>query len=127
MGESRLWCSFAHRRCAADIRRISELRSASPYNGFSGGLHCASNRWISSIRFDKAELMRAWRFALIAYLSEAMKKNVLHCDLSSEQIRLLLATQYEREWNIFLSRAGSKAYWLKHDGRYIRRPPVAQH
>jgi len=93
----------------------------------AGGLHCASNRWISSIRFDKAELMRAWRFALIAYLSEAMKKNVLHCDLSSEQIRLLLATQYEREWNIFLSRAGSKAYWLKHDGRYIRRPPVAQH
>jgi len=22
---------------------------------------------------------------------------------------------------------GSKAYWQKHDGRYIRRPPVAQH
>ena len=26
-----------------------------------------------------------------------------------------------------MSRNGSKAYRLKHDGRYIRRPPIAQH
>jgi hypothetical protein len=36
-------------------------------------------------------------------------------------------TQYKRPWNVFVSRRGSKADRLKHDGRYIRRPPIAQH
>jgi len=39
----------------------------------------------------------------------------------------LLETQHGRTWHVFVSRAGLKAYRLKHDGRYIRRPPVAQH
>jgi hypothetical protein len=39
----------------------------------------------------------------------------------------MLETQHGRDWNVFISRRGSKAYRLKHDGRYIRRPPVAQH
>ena len=71
--------------------------------------------------------MRAWRYALVAYLAEAAKRNVLKCDLSSKQFLSILDTQYRREWNIFISRAGSKAYRLRHDGRYIRRPPIAQH
>ena len=93
----------------------------------AGGLHGATNRWIRHIKFDKAELMRAWRYALVAYLAEAAKRNVLKCDLSSKQFLSILDTQYRREWNIFISRAGSKAYRLRHDGRYIRRPPIAQH
>ena len=93
----------------------------------AGGLQGATNRWIRQIKFDKAELMRAWRYALVAYLAEAVKRDVLSCDFSSEQLLSILATQYRREWNIFISRAGSKAYWLRHDGRYIRRPPIAQH
>lgn len=39
----------------------------------------------------------------------------------------MLELQHKRDWNVFISRRGSKAYRLKHDGRYIRRPPVAQH
>ena len=93
----------------------------------AGGLQGATNRWIRHIRFDKAELMRAWRYALVAYLAEAVKRNVLKCDLSSKQLLSILETQYRREWNIFVSRAGSKAHRLGHDGRYIRRPPIAQH
>jgi hypothetical protein len=93
----------------------------------ASGLHGATNRWIRHLRFDKPELMRAWRYALVAYLAEAVKRNVLNCDLSSEQLLSIFATQYKREWNIFISRAGSKVYWLRHDGRYIRRPPIAQH
>lgn len=93
----------------------------------AGGLHSTTNRWIQHIRFDKAELMRAWRYALVAYLAEAVKRNVLKCDLSSGHLLSILKTQYRREWNIFISRAGSKAYRLGHDGRYIRRPPIAQH
>lgn len=73
------------------------------------------------------ELMCAWRYAVIAFLSEAQNRNVLRSALSAEELMTLFATQYERPWNIFISRTGSKAYFLKHDGRYVRRPPVAQH
>jgi hypothetical protein len=93
----------------------------------AGGLHSGTNRWIHRIEFEKAELMRAWRFALIALLAEARRRNAIKSNLSSEELLSMLATQYKRPWQIFINRRGSKAYLLKHDGRYIRRPPFAQH
>jgi hypothetical protein len=93
----------------------------------AGGLMESKSRWIHRLKFDEAELMRAWRFALIARLAKARKQNVLKSSLSGEELLNLFATQYQRSWNIFVSRTGSKAYRLKHDGRYIRRPPIAQH
>lgn len=93
----------------------------------AGGLQESTNCWIPRLDFDKAELMRAWRFALIALLAEAHKRNMLRSSMTDEELRSLFATQYQRDWNIFFNRIGSKAYHLTHDGRYIRRPPVAQH
>jgi hypothetical protein len=93
----------------------------------AGGLRESTNRWIHRLHYDKSELMRAWRYAVVAFLSEALKKNVLKSSLSREELQSMLKTQYGREWNVFISRIGSKHYRLKHDGRYIRRPPVAQH
>lgn len=63
-------------------------------------------------------------FALVAFLAEARKRNMLTSSLSGEELLTMFATHYKRR---FVSRAGSKAYWLRHDGRYIRRPPIAQH
>ena len=60
-------------------------------------------------------------------MSEAYKQGVLRSTLSFNEFQILLHTQHARTWNVFVSRSGSKAYRLKHDGRYIRRPPVAQH
>src|SRR5690242_826263 len=93
----------------------------------AGGLQESTNRWIARLRFNEKELMQAWRFALVALLSEACKKNILKSDLSSKDLQAMLAAQYKREWQIYVNRARSKSYQLKHDGRYIRRPPVAQH
>lgn len=93
----------------------------------AGGLMESKSRWIHRLKFDEAELMRVWRFALIALLAEARKQNVLKSSLSGEDLLNMFVTQYQRSWNIFVSRTGSKAYRLKHDGRYIRRPPIAQH
>jgi Putative transposase/Transposase zinc-binding domain len=93
----------------------------------AGGLMDSKNRWIHRLKFDEAELMRAWRYALIALLAEASKRNLLRSSLSDEELVDMFATQYQRPWNVFISRNGSKAYRLKHDGRYIRRPPIAQH
>jgi putative transposase/transposase-like zinc-binding protein len=93
----------------------------------AGGLQDSTNRWIHRLKFDEAELMRAWRYAVIAFLAEASKRNMLRSSLSGEELLTMFATHYKRSWNIFISRRGPKAYRLKHDGRYIRRPPIAQH
>ncbi len=93
----------------------------------AGGLQDSTNRWIHRLKFDEAELMRAWRYAVIAFLAEASKRNMLRSSLSGEELLTMFAIHYKRSWNIFISRRGPKAYRLKHDGRYIRRPPIAQH
>jgi hypothetical protein len=93
----------------------------------AGGLKESSNRWIHRLKFDEAEMMRVWRYSLIALLAEGLKRNMLSSSLSAEELMAMLATQYKRSWNIFISRVGSKADRLRHDGRYIRRPPIAQH
>jgi Putative transposase len=38
----------------------------------AGGLQEAKSRWIHRIKWDKDELMRAWRHAVIAFLAEAV-------------------------------------------------------
>jgi len=93
----------------------------------AGGLVDSKSRWIHRIKFNEAELMRAWRYPLIALLAEARKRNILRSSLSDEELVDMFATQYQRSWNVLVSRNSSKVYRLKHDGRYIRRPPIAQH
>lgn len=92
----------------------------------AGGLREAQNFWVHRLHFDERELMLAWRYGLIFLLSEALKRNALKSSVPREKLISMLATQSKRAWNIYISRYGSKAYRLKHDGRYIRRPPVAQ-
>jgi hypothetical protein len=50
------------------------------------------NRWIHRLKYDERELMRAWRFAVVAFLSEAHKRNVLRSSLSSEDLFNMLTT-----------------------------------
>lgn len=93
----------------------------------AGGLREAHNCWIPHLNYDKRELMLAWRFAVIALLSEALKKKTLKSSRSDEELMELFTTQYKRPWHVFISRAAPKRVRLKHDGRYIRRPPIPQH
>src|SRR5437868_5609278 len=93
----------------------------------AGGLRESTCRWIHRLQYNRRELMLAWRYAVGAFLSQAYKKGVLRSSLSSQEFQTMLETQHGRAWNVFISRESSKEYRLKHDGRYIRRPPVAQH
>lgn len=93
----------------------------------AGGLRESTGRWIHRLEYDRREIMLAWRYAVGVFLSQAYKKGALVSSLSSGEFQTMLETQHGRDWNVFISRMGSKAYRLKHDGRYIRRPPVAQH
>jgi hypothetical protein len=93
----------------------------------AGGLQESECRWIAPLRFNKLELMRMWRFAVVTYLWEALQTNVLRSHGTPEELKTVLKMQYKREWNIFIGRSMSKAQFLRYGGRYIRRPPIAQH
>jgi hypothetical protein len=47
--------------------------------------------------------------------------------LGAEDLKEVLKAQYERWWNIDIDRFKSKWQFLRYAGRYIRRPPIAQH
>ena len=93
----------------------------------AGGLQESKSRWVHRLKYLERDLMYAWRYAVIALLSAAQKRNVLRSCLSCSELTAMFAAQYKRPWNIFISRSNFKSHFLKHDGRYIRRPPVAQH
>jgi hypothetical protein len=79
----------------------------------------------SSIEFaeHKRELMLAWRYALLAYLDEAIKANVMKSDLNKDELGKILETERNRDWNIFVGSLVSKKIVVDHIGRYIRKPP----
>ena len=93
----------------------------------AGGLEESAARWIDRLRFDKSELMRAWRYALIAYMAAALKAGLIKRLTGTEDIKMLFEAQYRRPWNIYIGRIMSKAQFLRYAGRYIRRPPIAQY
>jgi hypothetical protein len=92
----------------------------------AGGLQESQGRWIP-IAFDKAALMAVWRFAVINYLWEAVQAKVLKSELSQEKVKAVLQTQYRRHWIIHVAHFKSKRQFLRYAGRYVRRPPIAQH
>jgi hypothetical protein len=95
-----------------------------------GGLREADGRWFSRLKYDKqavTELMHAWRFAVITYLAEAMKRRAIGPELFGQELGTMLEEEYERDWHIYISSIMSKAHFVEYVGRYIRRPPVAEH
>jgi hypothetical protein len=93
----------------------------------AGGLQESKNRWIHRLAYDEGELMRAWRYAVIAFLAEALKKKVLKPTLFGKDLTTIFEIEHKREWHVFITRAMSKAHFLEYAGRYIRRPPIARH
>ena len=92
-----------------------------------GGLRESEGRWMPTLSLEKPGIMQIWREALIAYLWEALKATELNVDLNRESVRAILKTQYGRTWNIYIARFQSKSQFLRYAGRYIRRPPIAEH
>jgi hypothetical protein len=93
----------------------------------AGGLKESESRWIARVHFDRQKLMRMWRYAVITYLGTALKKGLIASTLSTEDLRVLLETQYERWWNVYVDSIRSKWHFLRYVARYVRRPPIAQH
>ena len=97
----------------------------------AGGLDEYTAEWIPRLEFrkNKRELMLAWRYALLAYLDEAIKSKALKLksDLAGNELRTMLETEAKRDWNVFVGRLVPKKRVIDHIGRYIRKPPIAQY
>src|SRR6266850_5407715 len=93
----------------------------------AGGLLESEGRWIPSVRLDKKALMRAWRYAVIAYLREAVKRHVLHSDPEDNNLSRILTSEYKYpRWVIYLRESMPKTHFLVYAARYARRLPIAQ-
>jgi hypothetical protein len=93
----------------------------------AGGLQESKNRWIHRLAWDEHELMQAWRYAVIAFLAEALKKKVLKPTLFGKDLMNIFEIEHKRQWHVFITHAMSKVHFLQYAGRYIRRPPIARH
>ena len=93
----------------------------------AGGLQEAEGRWIAALRFNKDSLMRMWRFAVITFLREALKRHVLKSNRDGKDLSRILKSEYERpRWIIYIRESMSKRHFLQYAARYARRPPIAQ-
>jgi len=95
-----------------------------------GGLQDSQGAWLPRLDYGKravVELMQAWRYAAIAYLAEALTAKMVRSEHSNEDLSSLFELQYKRKWHVHISGGMSKGHFLRYVGRYVRRPPVAQH
>ena len=92
-----------------------------------GGLDGSSDGWISRVFYERDPLMQAWRRAVIALLRAALQAGQLRTTLPIDQTEALLAEQENRWWSIKIQSFKSKERFLRYAGRYVRRPPIAQH
>ena len=91
-----------------------------------GGLG-SDGLWIRKLSLHMAAIMKMWRYAVIALLREAFRHGVLTTDLNSAAFARLLDTQYRRWWHVFSDPMRTKGQILGYAGRYVRRPPLAEH
>jgi len=46
--------------------------------------------------------------------------------MTVEQVEAMLSGQEKRWWSVKIQSSQSKDHFLKYDGRYVKRPPMAQ-
>jgi len=88
----------------------------------AGGLRESESRWIARLHYDQDAIMHMWRYGVIAFLRNALKTKTVSSDLSAQDLKAFLTSQYERWWNIDIDRFQSKLHFLQYAARYIRRP-----
>jgi Putative transposase/Transposase zinc-binding domain len=93
----------------------------------AGGFHEDNGVWDDKLCFDRKKLMRMWRYAVITFLRRALRMKSLTSELSAANLESILTTQYERWWSIDVAHFKTKFQFLRYAGRYVHRPPIAQH
>jgi hypothetical protein len=92
---------------------------------YAGGLRTSGTTW-KKLNFDLKEIMNLWRFAVTSYLTKANQESLLVKTSVPEGFNRIIAMQAIRRWNIYITFAMSKRYFLGYGGRYIRCLPISQ-
>jgi hypothetical protein len=92
----------------------------------SGGLNLSSGSWNFRLYYDGDRLMKLWRGAVIRLLRAALRARLLRTELTADQMEDLLTHLEKCWWNVKIQSYKSKDHSLRYDGRYLRRPPIAQ-
>jgi hypothetical protein len=90
------------------------------------GLRRSESRFVP-VWLDADEIMSWWRDAITLYLQEIAKLGLLQSALSIDALTAGLISQGRRKWSVHIARFKSKEQLLHYAGRYVRRPPIAQH
>lgn len=93
----------------------------------AGGLEVSSGAWISKVYYDNDRLMKSWRSAVIQLLGEAHREGLLTTEMTFDQMEAMLTAHGERWWSVKIQTFKSREHFLRYAGRYVRRPPIAQH
>ena len=88
------------------------------------GLRKLENRFVA-VRLDSDEI--TGRDAVTLYLQKVAELSQLQSALCSDALKAGLISQGRRKWSVHIARFKSKEQLLHYDGRYVRRPSIAQH
>src|SRR5690242_387124 len=92
-----------------------------------GGLHGCSGSGVARIYYDRDRLMEIWRDGVINLLRAALRAGQLRSDMTMDDIEAMLNDQERRWWSIKIQSFKGKEHFLRYAGRYVLRPPIAQH
>jgi hypothetical protein len=92
-----------------------------------GGLNREGNEWLPDLPLNMLSIMKMWRYAVVTFLRMAHRCQLLSTSLRAGDFARLLDQQYQKAWNVFCKRLRDKAQALRYAGRYVRRPPLAEH
>ena len=91
-----------------------------------GGLG-RTGQWMPHLDLYMSAIMKMWRYAVITLLREAYRQRALTTEMRPEAFANLLDAQYRRRWHVHCGTMRSKGQILRYAGRYVRRPPLAEH
>jgi len=91
-----------------------------------GGLG-RDGHWMSKLPLTMTAIMKMWRYAVVTLLREASRQGILITEMKPREFAHLLNTQYMRPWHVYCETMRSKGQILRYAGRYVRRPPLAEH
>jgi hypothetical protein len=93
----------------------------------AGGLDEHSNRWVSPVTLDLETIRSRWRDAVVTFLRTSVRWSILSGAHAPSRLYRTIESQSRRRWIVHIDPLKSKTHFLQYVGRYVRRPPVAEH
>ena len=92
----------------------------------AGGLQVSTGDWVKSVFWDKGQITKLWKDAVVKLIHRAYRSGRLRTELGCEALEAMLTHWSARWWSVKIQSFKSREHFLRYAGRYVRRPPIAQ-